>query len=103
MRTIRATVLAALVCAALVFGAAPASAQQTTTTLPGPLPVTGAPDTGGETAAPGTGGEPALARTGIELIPVVNVGIALILFGAVLLVALEVQRSGRRERSLWSY
>lgn len=98
MRIIRATVLASLLCAVLVVGAAPASAQ-TTTTLPGPLPVTGAPDTGGETAAP----EPALARTGIELIPVVNVGIAMIVFGAVLLVAVEVQRSGRRERSLWSY
>ena len=99
MRLIRAIVLAGVFSAALLFSAAPASAQ-TTTTLPGTLPVTGAPDAGGETAgAP----EPALARTGIELIPVVNTAIALIVSGAVLLVALEVQRSGRRERSLWTY
>jgi hypothetical protein len=101
MRLIRAIALAGFLTVVLLFTAAPASAQ-TTTTLPGALPVTGAPeaDTGGETAA---APDPALARTGIELIPVVNTAIAMILGGAVLLVALEVQRSGRRERSLWTY
>lgn len=102
MRLIRAIALVGFVSLAVLFMAAPASAQQTTTTLPGALPVTGAPDTGGEVAAPTTP-EGALARTGIELIPVVNAAIAMIFAGAVLLVALEVQRSGRRERSLWTY
>ena len=99
MRLIRAIALAGFLSVVLLFSAAPASAQ-TTTTLPGTLPVTGAPDAGGEeVAAP----EGSLARTGIELIPVVNTAIGMIVGGAVLLVALEVQRSGRRERSLWSY
>ena len=98
MRLIRAIALAGFL-SVVLLSAAPASAQ-TTTTLPGTLPVTGAPDAGGDgSAAP----EPALARTGIELIPVVNTAIGMIVGGAVLLVALEVQRSGRRERSLWSY
>ena len=99
MRTIRAIVFAGFFTLALLMSAAPASAQ-TTTTLPGTIPVTGAPDAGGDTAA---GPEGSLARTGIELIPVVNTAIAMIVAGAVLLVALEVQRSGRRERSLWTY
>ena len=102
MRLIRAIALAGFLTTALLFAAAPASAQ-TTTTLPGALPVTGAPETGGDTAGDTAAPEPALARTGVELIPVVNAGIAMIVAGAVLLVALEVQRSGRRERSLWTY
>ena len=99
MRLIRAIALAGFLSVVLLLSAAPASAQ-TTTTLPGTLPVTGAPDAGGDAAA---APEPSLARTGIELIPVVNTAIGMIVGGAVLLVALEVQRSGRRERSLWSY
>lgn len=99
MRTIRAIALAALFSLVLLLGAAPASAQ-TTTTMPGALPVTGAPDAGGEQA----GAPPAaLATTGIEVVPAVNVAIALIVVGSVLLVGLEMHRSGRRERSLWSY
>ena len=101
MQVIRAIAFVGFVSLALLLGAAPASAQ-TTTTLPGALPVTGAPSTGGE-PAPAAAPEGALARTGIELIPVVNAAIAMIFAGAVLLVALEVQRSGRRERSLWTY
>ena len=99
MRVIRAIAFVGFFSFALLFAAGPASAQ-TTTTLPGALPVTGAPSTGGEPAAAPEGD---LARTGIELIPVVNTAIGMICAGAVLLVALEVQRSGRRERSLWTY
>lgn len=102
MRLIRAIALVGFVSLAVLFMAAPASAQ-TTTTLPGALPVTGAPDTGGDDVAAPTTPTGDLARTGIELIPVVNAAIAMIFAGAVLLVALEVQRSGRRERSLWTY
>lgn len=99
MRTIRAIAFAGFFTLALWLAAAPASAQ-TTTTLPGTIPVTGAPAAGGDT---GAGPEGSLARTGIELIPIVNAAIAMIVAGSVLLVALEVQRSGRRERSLWTY
>jgi len=99
MRVIRAIAFLGFLSLALLVAAGPASAQ-TTTTLPGTLPVTGAPGTGGEPAALPEGD---LARTGIELIPVVNTAIGMIFAGAVLLVALEVQRSGRRERSLWTY
>ena len=100
MRVIRGIAMTGLLAFLLWMGAAPASAQ-TTTTLPAPLPVTGAP----EPAAPdeSAAADPNLATTGVELIPLVNAGMALIIAGALLLVVLEVHTSGRRQRSIWSY
>lgn len=93
LRTAAATVLVAL---ALLLGAGPVGAQTTTTTAPNGVQGTTLPVTGSATAQPDQ-----LAQTGVELLPVVDAGIALIAVGLVLAVGAELA-AGRRRRSLWS-